>query len=57
MANKMYSLPDSVMQSLKLPVVDAPVAAISSNVVIMSEGEGGPKDSCDEKVGFSLKKF
>lgn len=55
MVDKMYTLPDKVMQLLK---VDVPVAAISSNAVLPSWGGEGPEVSCDKKVdSFSKTNF
>lgn len=41
--DRLYSLPEDVTAMLKVPLVDQPMAALSSAAVLPSEGEGGPK--------------
>lgn len=42
MVGKLYSLPQQILDTLKFPTVDAPMADPSTHTVIPSEGEGGP---------------
>lgn len=53
---KLYSLPQDTLNKLKVLVVDAPVAALSSRAVIPSEGDGGPRNPCDKRVEAVLKR-
>lgn len=54
--SKLYSLSESTSPSLIVPTVDPPVVALSSAVVILSEGEEGPKDATDKRMEFFLKR-
>lgn len=54
--DKLYTLPDPIMKKLKVPSVDAPVVAVSLATILPSEGESGPKDSCDKRVEQALKR-
>lgn len=55
--SKLYAMPDETKVLLKVPSVDQPVAAVAVlPTIIPSEGEGGPKDSCDPRVESALKR-
>lgn len=55
LTDKFYSLSEKVLTSLQVPPMDSPVAALSSAAVILSEGEGSPKDVCDKCIEDSRR--
>lgn len=52
--DKRYTLPAPIMDKLRVPVVDGPVVALCSPALLPSEGEGGPKESCDKRIDLAL---
>lgn len=54
--DKLYMLPEPVMRKIRVPSIDAPVVAVSSATILLSEGESGPKDTSDKKIKSALKK-
>ncbi|KAL8202884.1 UNVERIFIED_CONTAM: hypothetical protein K2H54_028560 [Gekko kuhli] len=56
LARRFYSLPESIMEDLKVPLIDAPVVALHSGAVIPKDGENALKDAFDRKNENALKK-
>lgn len=49
-------LPEAIMQKIRVPVVDSPVVSLCSLALLPSEGEVGPKESCDKRIDTALKR-
>ncbi|KAL8174801.1 UNVERIFIED_CONTAM: hypothetical protein K2H54_054054 [Gekko kuhli] len=56
LARRFYSLPDNIMEDLKVPLIDAPVVALHSGAVMPKDGENALKDAFDRKNENALKK-
>ncbi|KAL8183696.1 UNVERIFIED_CONTAM: hypothetical protein K2H54_048893 [Gekko kuhli] len=56
LARRFYSLPESTMEDLKVPLIDAPVVALHSGAVMPKDGENALKDAFDRKNENALKK-
>ncbi|KAL8207158.1 UNVERIFIED_CONTAM: hypothetical protein K2H54_046717 [Gekko kuhli] len=56
LARRFYSLPDNVMEDLRVPLIDAPVVALHSGAVMPKDGENALKDAFDRKNENALKK-
>ncbi|KAL8220845.1 UNVERIFIED_CONTAM: hypothetical protein K2H54_055529 [Gekko kuhli] len=56
LARRFYSLPDNIMEDLRVPLIDAPVVALHSGVVMPKDGENALKDVFDCKNENALKK-
>lgn len=54
--NKFYSFPEKTMETLRQPIIDQPIAALSSAAIIPAQGEGGPKDPLDKRVESALRR-
>lgn len=48
--DKLYCLPKKAMQTLKIPVVDTPVVALSAPSTLPLEVDSDPKNFCDRKA-------
>ncbi|KAL8173808.1 UNVERIFIED_CONTAM: hypothetical protein K2H54_026368 [Gekko kuhli] len=56
LARCLYSLPENIMEDLKVPLIDAPVVALHSGAVMPKDGENALKDAFDWKNENALKK-
>ncbi|KAL8169260.1 UNVERIFIED_CONTAM: hypothetical protein K2H54_041994 [Gekko kuhli] len=56
LARRLYSLPENIMEDLKVPLIDASVVALHSGAVIPKDGENALKDAFDRKNENALKK-
>ncbi|KAL8178427.1 UNVERIFIED_CONTAM: hypothetical protein K2H54_046645 [Gekko kuhli] len=56
LARRLYSLPENIMEDLKVPLIDAPVVALHSGAVMPKDGENALKDAFDRKNENALKK-
>ncbi|KAJ6665222.1 hypothetical protein lerEdw1_004271 [Lerista edwardsae] len=55
-SSKLYELSHEEMKRLKLPAVDAPVAALGSASVLPTDFEGMPKDAVDRRIEAAIRK-
>ncbi|KAJ6665841.1 hypothetical protein lerEdw1_001313 [Lerista edwardsae] len=55
-STKLYALSNNEMQHLKLPAIDAPVAALGSTSVLPTDSEGLPKDAVDSCIEMAVRK-
>ncbi|KAL8174810.1 UNVERIFIED_CONTAM: hypothetical protein K2H54_054170 [Gekko kuhli] len=55
-AKRLYSLPDRIMEDLKVPLIDAPVVALHSGAILSKDGENALRDAFDKKNEAALKK-
>ncbi|XP_066477616.1 uncharacterized protein [Tiliqua scincoides] len=56
LVNKFYSLLKEVLDKIRIPSVDAQMAALATNTIIPSEGEGGPRDPLDKRIEAAFKR-
>ncbi|KAL8190824.1 UNVERIFIED_CONTAM: hypothetical protein K2H54_062161 [Gekko kuhli] len=55
-AKRFYSLPERIMEDLKVPLIDAPVVALHSGAILPKDGENALRDAFDKKNEAALKK-
>ncbi|KAL8194306.1 UNVERIFIED_CONTAM: hypothetical protein K2H54_013679 [Gekko kuhli] len=55
-AKRFYSLPERIMEDLKVPLIDAPVVALHSGAILPKDGENTFRDSFDKNNEATPKK-